>query len=214
MIKNIFFDFDGVIADQVNVKTEAFAKLYKPFGEDVVRKVIVHHKANGGMSRYEKFKLYHKQFLGIELNDKDINKLAEQFSLIVKQGVIESPEVKGAHDFLKKYRKKFNMFIITGTPTEESIAICKVRGIYDCFEGIYGSPQKKDYWSNYILTHYHYKPEDTIFVGDALADYRAAKNTNLTFYLREYEENIHLFEDIKEIVRFKNFEDFETLIIK
>ena len=55
MIKAIIFDFDGVIAESVNVKTEAFASLYEPYGKDVVNKVEQHHLANGGVSRFEKF---------------------------------------------------------------------------------------------------------------------------------------------------------------
>ena len=55
MVKNIFFDFDGVIADSVNVKTEAFEKIYLPYGKEIAEKVINHHRENGGMSRFEKF---------------------------------------------------------------------------------------------------------------------------------------------------------------
>ena len=58
MLKGIVFDFDGVIAESVQVKTNAFAELYGPFGNDVVQKVISHHEANGGVSRYEKIKYY------------------------------------------------------------------------------------------------------------------------------------------------------------
>ena len=59
MIKGIIFDFDGVIAQSVEVKTEAFADMYKEYGKAVVNKVVQHHEDNGGMSRFEKFRLYH-----------------------------------------------------------------------------------------------------------------------------------------------------------
>ena len=38
IIKNIFFDFDGVLAESVNVKTQAFHDLYLPFGEGIAKK--------------------------------------------------------------------------------------------------------------------------------------------------------------------------------
>lgn len=212
MVKNIFFDFDGVIAESVNVKTAAFAKLYEPHGELVVQQVVDHHMANGGMSRFEKFKHYHKEFLNIDLDKKGIDEKAQEFSELVKQGVIDAPEVPGAHNFLSEFKDAYQMFIITGTPTDESKEICKARGIEKCLKGIYGSPQKKDYWSNFILNEFGLSPSETIFVGDALADYYAALNTNLKFYLREYDENIHLFNDFKEIIRFKNFDEFRELI--
>jgi len=61
--KNIIFDFDGVLAESVHIKTQAFYKLYEPFGVNVAEKVVQHHKANGGMSRFEKFPYYHKILL-------------------------------------------------------------------------------------------------------------------------------------------------------
>ena len=63
MLKGIIFDFDGVIAESVQVKTDAFMELYVLYGQDVVQKVTKHHEANGGMSRYEKIKYYHKTLL-------------------------------------------------------------------------------------------------------------------------------------------------------
>ena len=39
MLKGIIFDFDGVIAESVEVKTDAFANLYQPYGDNVVNKV-------------------------------------------------------------------------------------------------------------------------------------------------------------------------------
>ena len=61
-----------MIAESVNVKTEAFASLYESYGKDVVKKVLQHHLANGGVSRFEKFKIYHKELLNIELNDQNL----------------------------------------------------------------------------------------------------------------------------------------------
>ena len=34
-LKNIIFDFDGVILDSLDCKTEAFYQMYLPHGEDV-----------------------------------------------------------------------------------------------------------------------------------------------------------------------------------
>ena len=63
MIKGVIFDFDGVICESVGIKTDGFAMLYEPYGKDVVDKVIKHHLVNGGVSRFEKLRLYHKIFL-------------------------------------------------------------------------------------------------------------------------------------------------------
>ena len=70
MIKVIIFDFDGVLVESVNIKTEAFAEIYRPYGKLIERKVVNHHLANGGVSRYEKFVLYHNKFLGLKICEK------------------------------------------------------------------------------------------------------------------------------------------------
>ena len=71
-MKAIIFDFDGVILNSVNVKTEAFKELYKQYGSAVVKKVEKYHLENGGISRFEKFKYYHKNFLNIDLNSVEM----------------------------------------------------------------------------------------------------------------------------------------------
>ena len=65
--KILFWDFDGVIKDSVEVKTQAFFQLFEPFGELVAEKVRKHHEAHGGMSRFDKFPIY-LQWAGLEPN--------------------------------------------------------------------------------------------------------------------------------------------------
>ena len=40
MVNAIIFDFDGVILESLNVKTNAFKKLYEPYGSDISKKVV------------------------------------------------------------------------------------------------------------------------------------------------------------------------------
>ena len=73
MLKGIIFDFDGVIAESVQVKTDAFVELYKQYGSNILEKVIKHHEGNGGMSRFEKIKFYHESFLNKTITDGKIS---------------------------------------------------------------------------------------------------------------------------------------------
>ena len=111
MLKGIIFDFDGVIAESVQVKTEAFAALYAPYGPDIIKKVVDHHAANGGMSRFKKIKLYHKSYLNKIITDREITELANQFSKMVINKVIASPYVPGALEFIQSSYKKYKLFI-------------------------------------------------------------------------------------------------------
>jgi phosphoglycolate phosphatase-like HAD superfamily hydrolase len=197
MIKNIFFDFDGVLAESVNVKTEAFRALYAPFGVDVSDKVVRWHEANGGVSRFEKIKIWHREFLGIQLTEGEINEWADRFSDLALQGVLQSPWVAGADDFLMNHSSSYEKWIISGTPDEEMKQIVRLRGIADLFIGVHGSPRKKTEWSGEIITTFGLRPSETVFIGDARSDYEAANAYDLHFILRETPENKTLFNDFK-----------------
>lgn len=193
-IKVIFFDFDGVLAESVNVKTEAFRKLYLPYGTSIAERVVAYHLAHGGVSRFEKIALFHRQWLNLPITDEELLQIAAQFSKLCLEGVVNAPEVKGAQAFLdsaEHYRK----FIITGTPTDEIRQILQLRNMATYFEAAYGSPEKKEYWAGKILAEQRLNPAECVFIGDAMADYHAAKLHDIPFVLRETEENTPLFKD-------------------
>ena len=48
MIKNILFDFDGVLVESVSIKAKAFEKMYLPYGVEMARRVVNHHLFRGG----------------------------------------------------------------------------------------------------------------------------------------------------------------------
>jgi phosphoglycolate phosphatase-like HAD superfamily hydrolase len=207
-IKNIFFDFDGVLVESIDVKTQAFYKLYEPYGIEIASKAMQHHIENGGMSRFEKFKLYHKQYLNVDLNENEIMNLSGQFSSIVVNAVIAAPEVSNAGHFLKKYHSRFSFWIITGTPTDEIRYIVEKRNWSAYFKGIYGSPQKKDFWTEFIIKENGLNRKEIIFLGDALADFNAAQKSSLNFALRNHHQNEDLFKDFFGL-RFNDFNELE-----
>lgn len=207
--KAIIFDFDGVIAESVEVKSNAFAELYRPYGADLVEKVINHHHANGGMSRYEKFRFYHKEFLDIVLTDKEVDKLSLEFSRLVVEKVISAPYVPGTFEFISQNYNQFEMFLSTGTPLDEMNTILKRRNLNGYFKNIYGAPEKKNMHISQILTNYHFRPDEMLFIGDADTDMEAAAEHKVPFVLRIHEHNHEQFEgykgekiyDLKDLMR-------------
>jgi phosphoglycolate phosphatase-like HAD superfamily hydrolase len=208
MIKYIFFDFDGVLAESVNVKTEAFRQMYLPHGEDFAQRVVDYHLANGGVSRFEKIKLFNGEWLGEEMTTGKMEELAQTFSKLALEGVVNAEEVKGAMAFLLD-SDEYIKFVITGTPTTEIKSILESRKMKHFFRGVYGSPEKKGYWVKKILSEEKILPEQCVFVGDALADYTAAMENDVIFILRETKEAEFLFENyqghrIKDMLQLKD----------
>ncbi|MBW2004226.1 MAG: HAD family hydrolase [Deltaproteobacteria bacterium] len=179
--KAFFFDFDGVIADSVEVKTKAFAKLFEPFGQELVDKVIDHHRRHGGMTRVDKFQHYYKEFLKISLDDDRLQELCYIFSRLVTNEVIAAPEIPGAEDFLKKWHKKLFCFIVSATPDAEIIKIVDQRGLKPYFREVLGSSRSKQRNIEFLVNKYSLQPENCLFFGDAESDYRAAMACRIDF---------------------------------
>tara|TARA_X000001036_G_C20498545_1_gene732894 strand:- start:257 stop:907 length:651 start_codon:yes stop_codon:yes gene_type:complete len=206
-IKAIIFDYDGVIAESNKVKSDAYEKMYSKYGTDVVKKVMNHHKNNGGISRFKKFKLYHKMFLSDEISDTKLNKLCEDYSKIVVSGVINSPYVDGVYNFISNNFEKYSFFISTGTPTNEIIEILEKKNIKVFFKEIYGSPDEKKFHVSEILKKFNFKRNEVIFVGDAISDRDAARLNKIKFIGR-YTESEEIKNEKFIIKDFLNFDKF------
>jgi len=190
----IFFDFDGVILESVDIKGWAFGKLFESYPENV-NEIVSFHIANGGMSRFDKFRYIYKNILNKPLLDKEFDSLCLKFSDLVFKRVLKCEFVPGALEFLEKHYKSKNFYIITGTPQEEIEEIVYSRGLGKYFKGVYGSPTDKVFWVKKIITEEKLKRETTIFVGDAMSDYNAAKENHLKFVGRITEDNKDIFKN-------------------
>ena len=113
MLKGIIFDFDGVILESNQSKSDAFYSLYEKYGTEIALKVKNHHEENEGVSRFEKFKFYHKNFLNRKVTPQVINDLSNQFSDIVFEKVCNSPYVFGVRNFIRLASSKYKLFIST-----------------------------------------------------------------------------------------------------
>ncbi len=202
MVKALIYDYDGVISNSVNVKTEAFAELYRPYGKEIEEKVINYHLANGGISRFEKFKHFHGKFLGIEISQNEVTKLAEKFSDLVLIKVIESEYIPGAYEFIKKNSKGYLQFICTGTPETEIKTILKEKSIEHFFNNIYGSPVSKELIISKILADYNLKSGEVVFFGDATTDLNAASFHKVRFVginSSQFEATVEQYPNFDEI---------------
>ena len=178
----LVFDFDGVLADSVDIKTDAFAELYSPYGSEIVEQVVTHHLANCGMSRFDKFKHYHNVLLNMKSNQFDMDRLANQFSTIVMDKVIGCPEIPGAEMFIQENFLIHKCYINSATPQNEIRQIISARGLQKYFVTVFGSPASKSENLKKIQKSNPNVPSSGfLFFGDALSDFEAAKDNNFDF---------------------------------
>ncbi len=177
----IVFDFDGVLAESVDIKTTAFATLYREHGAAVEEAVVAHHLAHGGISRHEKFRHYEEVLLGRPLTPARAEALADGFARLVKQGVIAAPPVAGAPALLAGLAPYKPLFVASGTPEEELQEIVAARGDTRFFRALHGSPRGKAEILRTIAAELGARPDRLLMVGDAASDHDAAAETGAGF---------------------------------
>lgn len=202
MIKNIIFDFDGVILDSVPTKTEGFKKLFQDFQIELVDKLIEHHIQNGGISRYKKIKYFFNEILNQEISEDEILSYASKYSEITKEELTNSKYIiDDTISFIKQNYKKYNMHIASGADEKDLKYICDRLDLTKYFISISGSPIIKSEIVKKILLTNQYKNEETILIGDSINDYDAAEENKIQFY----GYNNYNLKKFKYIESFYNF---------
>jgi phosphoglycolate phosphatase-like HAD superfamily hydrolase len=177
----LFFDFDGVLADSLEVKTRAFARLFEPFGPEIVSQVEDHHRRHGGMTRVDKFRHYYAEFLGQPLSEAGLAELCRRFARLVVDEVVAAPEIPGVEAFVRAHYEKVPCFIISAAPETELREIVQRRGYARYFRQVRGAPSSKKDNLAAVLGEYGFAPARCWFFGDAESDYRAAQACGVQF---------------------------------
>jgi len=112
MIKNIIFDFDGVLVDSEILVAKAFAKYMQNFGIDIDEKEFA---SFAGKKTVQVIEILSKKY-SIKDQEKFFRDIMEIASNIYKK---ELTTVKGAYDFVSNL--KFNMFIGSNSMKERII---------------------------------------------------------------------------------------------
>lgn len=197
MTRAIVFDFDGVLVDSVNVKTEAYVRLFEDEKPEILQQIVTYHLENSGVSRVEKFRYYYGHLLRRHLSDKKLDELCRRFEELVLERVVRALWVPGALEALEGCRQnKLLMFIASGTPEDELRVIAQRRGLSSYFHGIYGSPAVKPEIIRSILSTHKLKPSEVLFVGDGMTDYEAAQATGTHFVARGDPENARRWSNL------------------
>jgi phosphoglycolate phosphatase-like HAD superfamily hydrolase len=180
--KVVFWDFDGVIKDSVEVKSDAFEQLFLPFGKDIAKKVRIHHEENGGISRFDKLPIY-LDWAGQTLSTQLIDEYSDKFSLLVKQKIIDSEWTNGVLEYLQENYQRQQFFIVTATPQQEIEEILIQLKIENYFKQVIGSPVSKVSALKLLINKYGIDRKKAIMIGDTLSDFESAKDRQIPFVL-------------------------------
>lgn len=181
--KNILWDFDGVILDSMSVRDYGFMEVLKEYPNEKVNILMDYHRANGGLSRYVKFRYFFETILNRSISVTDINHLADRFSTIMRN---ELPQKKYLIEdticFIRNNYTTYNMHIVSGSDEKELLFLSNELGIHNYFISIHGSPTPKNKLVENLLTEYSYEKNETILIGDSINDKVSADLNNISFF--------------------------------
>ena len=183
MIKNILWDFDGVILDSMPIRDYGFRNIFENFDDMLVNRLLEYHAQNGGLSRYVKIRYFYEKLLKQNISDDEVNILAQKFSFIMKKELTNKKYlISDSIDFIKENHKRYNFHIVSGSDEKELKYLCKGLNIDQYFLSINGSPIHKNDLVKNILEKNSYFQSETILIGDSYNDYEAAEINNICFY--------------------------------
>ena len=183
MLKALILDFDGVVVESNEVKTDAFRELFGEFPAHAEHMMDYHHR-NISVSRFAKF-----DHLLERLNEQDVEArrtyLAETFSGLVVGRMLTVSMVPGAESFLRTVVPRVPTYLASVTPAEELGEILRCRDLTHWFRDVYGCPP----WTKPeaildVLQRENISGEETLLVGDSAGDQRAARKAGVRFLAR------------------------------
>jgi phosphoglycolate phosphatase-like HAD superfamily hydrolase len=176
VISAAVFDFDGVVLESADIKTNAFRRLF-----DGDERAVAYHLANVGTSRYIKFRHITTEILGRPYTDEEERRLGDRFSALVLEEVLTCPFVPGARELIERRGRQLPLFVASATPEDELRHIVSSRGLGEAFAGVYGTPPTKGEILRRIIDQSQLAREEVVMVGDAKTDLAGAREAGVRF---------------------------------
>ncbi|MBY5949932.1 HAD hydrolase-like protein [Algoriphagus marincola] len=182
-ITSIFWDFDGVILDSMNVRDWGFREIFKDFRKSQIEEIIQYHRINGGLSRYVKIRYFYEKILGQAITEEKVLEYANKFSELMKMELIKKENlIQDTISFIEVNYHNYNFHIVSGSDQNELRYLCSELGLSKYFVSIHGSPTPKFNLVETLMRSYKYEERESILIGDSLNDFEAAKMNKISFY--------------------------------
>ncbi len=181
-MKNILWDFDGVILSSNHTRDWGFREIFKTHKRENVDKLLEYHNLNGGLSRYVKIRYFYEEILKREITQSQVLKYANCFSILMRKELVDSANlIQDSLSFIKENYEDYNFHIVSGSDQQELKFLCDQLGISKYFLSIHGSPTPKNTLVNNLLDKESYIKVDTCLIGDSINDREAANINGIQF---------------------------------
>ena len=182
-VKVILWDFDGVIMDSMPVRDKGFELVLGNYPSNEVAKLMIFHRANGGLSRYVKFRHFFEVIRGEEVSEQKIQELSARFSELMRRELVNPALlISDSISFISNFSRDYLMHVVSGSDQDELRFLCERLSLSHHFRSIHGSPTPKVRLVNDILNEMRYLREEVVLIGDSHNDYQAAKENGIRFF--------------------------------
>jgi phosphoglycolate phosphatase-like HAD superfamily hydrolase len=196
-------DFDGVVVESNDIKTQAFDRVFSRFPAYKER-LMQFHFANISLARGEKFN-YLLELMAEENNEKLKREVSIEFSEYTTDLILSAPLVKGIENFFNQFSGKVPLYLASVTPEEDLNLILKYRNLNCWFDGVYGCPPWiKSNAIRDVLLQKGINADQCLLIGDSEGDRAAALEVGVRFIARNSglsfkEAPALIFSDMDEI---------------
>jgi phosphoglycolate phosphatase-like HAD superfamily hydrolase len=183
-LKALILDFDGVILESNDLKTQAFVSVFNRFPEHADA-MMAYHRAHVSDTRFVKFRHLVHERLGRPDDEALVQELADAFSRETRRLLATCPLVPGAEAFLQAASARVPVYLASVTPQAELEDLLEARHLRRYFTKVYGCPP----WTKAsavgdILAGLG-GPAHVLFIGDSAGDQRAAAANSVEFLARD-----------------------------
>ena len=196
--KIFVFDFDGTLVDSVNLKVDAYFKIFHPYciSDLVISSVL---KEFPDLNRYETIQLI------IDNGKVKANPtvLSELYSSLVMDEILKAPNLEFATEILDFLLKgNYSVYLSSNTPQVALADIIEKKNWKCYFEGIFGYPHVKDATLKKIINSGNFLTDSVLVIGDGESDKIAAELNATDFFKVESNSLFQLinFLEIKELI--------------
>ena len=207
----IFLDFDGVIMDSMTLKLDAYCFALAEFGfarENVRAQQLLY----AGLSRSRALPLMYKALSGgDEITPEAQARVLQRFA---EEDIRLRPRMQlmpGVIGFLEEAgRRGVPLAVVTGTPQEVIDGTVDHFGIREWFREIHGWPPIKAEHLQGLLDRHALRPDEAVYVGDAVQDINAAESVGIPFIAVDHGDGA--FAGRSPVATLKGLGEMETVL--
>ncbi|MCC6621016.1 MAG: HAD family hydrolase [Deltaproteobacteria bacterium] len=184
----VFLDCDGIIFDTNRLKCDAFRYALAGAPSDAVERLVAHHKATGGVSRYLKIEHFYRRLFPVPEPDQAIARALARFGEYCEDGYRRMRPRREALAFADLFGPD-RVWVVSASDEDELRRVFRAQEIDHHFADVHGSPATKTAHLTRILGARGLAPTDALFVGDGGGDWGATGPLGMPFvFLAEMSE--------------------------